>query len=565
MAKGSAPAPWDSPMSHRYLGRGRGRVQDVERHGAPGIAGVLGEDPREAGAGLPSVSEIPPSPGVPTDCSSVATTAPDSVDTSVATSGSAAAWSPMFSVTSEPGGDVDALVGGGSQVARRRRHQRDVDDGVGGGRVEQRQDEPAALGGGAVGEVPIGGGRRRARRHAPSERALDRLATPPRRPRRAPRPPRPGSWSRAAGAHRQLAVGGTRSATVRAPAHGAGCARAGRERGDGGQRAVHRSPPALVSTMVAGAPPWAPLPPAQNQAEDSVPARRATRERRTGPSRAGAATGDVVREMTRSDDPGQDQDGDQDDDHAQPRRSDPVTSPPRLTDSGSTRSARRRRATSDAVPWRAATAPPRPAPTPSAASSRSGAHHQSSHRRPPARAAATTSQAAVSTPISSPCAHDPAKATVTVPGRATAEGGRRSRRRVGPLDPPPAVPSAASRRRAPPRRGPCPPPTAAGDARGAGRARQRGPPSRASSGSTPVTADAGGGAAAAPAPAGVARTAAPRGPRRRRTRPGRSPGAGRSAPTTHRRGHRGPDTRAASGARGSTGPGCPPPPRSGRA
>ena len=57
-----------------------------------------------AGTGVPAVIDSPPLPAAPTDSSSLATTDPDSADTSVAMAASSGAWSPTFSVMSAPGG-----------------------------------------------------------------------------------------------------------------------------------------------------------------------------------------------------------------------------------------------------------------------------------------------------------------------------------------------------------------------------------------------------------------------------------------------------------------------------
>ncbi len=103
MASGSAPAPWDSPMTtDTTAGFGVG-LSTWKATLAPGMPVLCGKTHCDEVAGEPRVSEIPPSPGVPTDCNSVATMAPDKVETSVATAPSSGTWSPMFSVMSDPG------------------------------------------------------------------------------------------------------------------------------------------------------------------------------------------------------------------------------------------------------------------------------------------------------------------------------------------------------------------------------------------------------------------------------------------------------------------------------
>src|SRR5579862_2836898 len=103
MDNGSAPAPWDNPMTTDTTAGVAVGFRTWNATVPPGIPVLCGNTHCDAVAGVPRVSEIPPLPGVPVDSNSVATTAPDNVDTSVAMALSEGAWSPMFSVTSDPG------------------------------------------------------------------------------------------------------------------------------------------------------------------------------------------------------------------------------------------------------------------------------------------------------------------------------------------------------------------------------------------------------------------------------------------------------------------------------
>ena len=171
------------------------------------------------------------------------------------------------------GRHVDALIRGGGEIPRRRRHQGDVDHGVGGVGVEQAQDETATLRRRPVARrtscwtsTPRTGPCSTLARSGPTQ-------TPPRRPRRGRRRPPRRPWSRAAPAPTDTCPSpGTVNATVRPPAHGPGMAApgAGADTAVSVPRTVRR--PALVSAIVMGVEPWAPVPPAQNHAEDSVPA-----------------------------------------------------------------------------------------------------------------------------------------------------------------------------------------------------------------------------------------------------------------------------------------------------
>ena len=245
IARGSAPAPWDSPMTtDTSAGLGVG-FRTWNATVPPGIPVLWGKTHCEAVAGLPRVSEIPPSPGVPTD-SQLRGHHRARQRRHLGGDGRVGGRVVADVLGHErPGRDVDALVRGRSQVAGRGRHERDVHHGVGGRRVEQREDEPATLRRGAVGEVPIGGRRRRARRHAPSERALHRL-----RHRHPAAVEDDGRGHQARGpelvrAHRHLTVGrnGHRHGVRPRPRRRLRCAR--RERRNGGQRAVHRMAPGV--------------------------------------------------------------------------------------------------------------------------------------------------------------------------------------------------------------------------------------------------------------------------------------------------------------------------------
>ncbi len=240
---------------------------------------LWGKTHRGAVAGLPRVSEIPPLPGVPT------TPAPSPPRPPTR-------WTPRWRwcrrrerghrcsrSRATPArcrcpGTRRARDSRPSTTRARRSPRRRWRPGL---NSERMSPPPCAVAPWA--KYQFGGGRRRARRHAPSEWALDRLrhcdATTvehdrrrheARRSRAGPPPRPPGRrWARSA------TRCGPRS-TVRAAARPAATAGTAVSVPCTGRR------PALVSTMVAGAPPWAPLPPAQNHAEDSVPrawARRA--------------------------------------------------------------------------------------------------------------------------------------------------------------------------------------------------------------------------------------------------------------------------------------------------
>src|SRR5579864_2347987 len=91
MVNGSAAAPWDKPTATDTTAGWSVGLRTWNATVEPVRPALCGNTHCDAGDGLPSVSESPPSPGFPEDSNSEATTVPDNVVTTVATASSSGA------------------------------------------------------------------------------------------------------------------------------------------------------------------------------------------------------------------------------------------------------------------------------------------------------------------------------------------------------------------------------------------------------------------------------------------------------------------------------------------